>query len=83
MAACILYKLVVRGRGSFPIDMLRYDGCWPYNETDSHLIQQDPYSEPKDERTVTLKTHGDRRWSPSVLRWKSFGWTVVKFEAVP
>jgi hypothetical protein len=57
----------VEGEGDFPIDMLRYDKCWPATERDSHVIAY------KNRRTVELRSltgSTDRRWA-------SFGWRVV------
>ena len=28
----VLHVFVVEGKGAFPIDMLRYDACWPKRE---------------------------------------------------
>jgi len=30
---------VITGSGDFPLDMLRYDRCCPYQETDSYTIR--------------------------------------------
>jgi hypothetical protein len=66
----------VEGSGSFPIDMLRYDACWPQSERyDTPAIQQDPFSEPKKRRRVVLVT--DNPSAPTVGRWESFTWKVV------
>ncbi len=62
------------GGGQFPIDMLRYDGCYPASEQDSGLIQQD-----RGHRIVTVAqvTHGHDLPQWTDARWASFGWTVV------
>lgn len=70
-----LCEFTVEGRGSFPIDMLRYDSCWPAREgTDSFGIEASlrPRSG-RDKRKVTLV--GLRE--PTVGRWESFGWKVA------
>lgn len=62
----------VRGSGSFPIDMLRYDCSFPVSEFDSGQIEK------SGERTVCLAssvTHAGIFHSK--LRWASFGWQVV------
>lgn len=70
-----LYTFSVRGRDLFPIDMLRYDSCWPKSESQdsvSIMVTHGPRAS-REERTVTLI--GLRE--PTEARWKSFGWTVV------
>ncbi len=64
----------VTGTGRFPVDMLRYDLCWPANSDQSLDIEDavDTAVRPKG-RTITLK--GLK--VPTVPRWASFGWTVV------
>ena len=60
----------VRGGGTFPIDMLRYDRCWPFTQQDVHAIESE-----RGKRTVTLETAHDA--SPTPSRWNSFLWGVV------
>ena len=70
-----LCEFTVEGRGSFPIDMLRYDSCWPASESrDSFEITAS--TRPRSgrmKRRITLL--GLRE--PTVGRWESFGWNVV------
>lgn len=49
----------VTGAGQFPIDMLRYDACWPATEADAGKLQFDSLTEtqPTHRRTITLQTH--------------------------
>lgn len=61
-------QLKVVGVGAFPIDMLRYDSCWPATQADSLLVADDEL------RTVTLETISGFEITPE--RWKSFGWLV-------
>jgi len=63
------FEFTVTGTGQFPVDMLRYDSCWPATESDSTRLGGGPVMEP---RSVTVR--GLRR--PTVGRWKSFGWSV-------
>jgi hypothetical protein len=65
MAVLKLYRYTVEGTGQFPVDMLRYDSCWPSTSKD-----------------VPLPTKGGRVelvgiQEPTLLRWRSFGWTVT------
>lgn len=66
----------VRGLGPFPIDMLRYDGAFPYQSDDARRIEESigrPSFRREDILVVRLqsRTHG-----PTVERWRSFGWYV-------
>jgi len=65
---------VVEGNGGFPLDMLRYDLCWPASETDSRLIEASKRDEYRGRvRAISLK--GLKY--PTERRWESFGWGVV------
>lgn len=57
----------VEGAGDFPLDMLRYDRCFPAAGVDVETIRADGA------RRVTLLS--DRH--PTPARWDSFGWRVV------
>jgi hypothetical protein len=63
---------VVEGRGEFPIDMLRYDQCWPRREIDSGTIRRT--NETRKVELMCINTTGRK---PTEARWKSFGWTVT------
>lgn len=71
------FHFVVVGKGSFPVDMLRYDKCWPASEFMSGLIVNTSHqtNHPDSHRIELrgLKT-------PTVGRWSSFGWRVVAIE---
>ena len=81
-----MYRLrfTVRGFGQFPLDMLRYDGCFPRNSADAASITDslDPASRSV-EREVELVRYfsGSRQTAPASAltpaRWRSFGWTVT------
>ena len=68
-----LYLFTVVGSGEFPIDMLRYDGCWPYEREDAAKIEAS-FREPglPGVRTVVLQT--TNRHGPTYRRWESFTW---------
>jgi hypothetical protein len=76
-------KFTVRGSWNFPLDMLRYDGCWPSRGEDVQAI----YSSITGERgvqEVTLstvtRTKQDALRFPTDDRWSSFNWKVVNKE---
>ena len=60
----------VEGRGTFPLDMLRHDNCWPYSGDDVCKIGDDV----KERRSIRLVTGSD--YYPTVGRWNSFMWSV-------
>lgn len=69
---------VVRGRGEFPIDMLRYDSAVPLNGSDVTSVATD--WAPGAARNVTLRRFYPAGGvaAPTVERWRSFGWVVVE-----
>lgn len=70
------FRFTVEGAGSFPLDMLRYDGCFPRESADAIRAQED-----RDRRRVTLLAYSERNdWQPTVGRWASFNWKVLTAE---
>ncbi len=67
---------VVNGSGSFPVDMLRYDCCYPESQADV----QRAFCE-RGERVVHLVSQcGEKRHAeqiPTDDRWESFTWRVI------
>jgi hypothetical protein len=60
----------VIGKMSFPIDMLRYDACYPSDQESAETIRRS-ISEPNFE----LKTvHLVSQQAPTPDRWESFCW---------
>lgn len=73
-----LFEFTVQSYDEFPLDMLRYDRCWPKRES---------------EDVISIKRSMDVRWrrlhngpfqvtlvgykQPTAARWQSFGWIVV------
>lgn len=78
--ACYSHHFTVEGMDPFPLDMLRYDACFPEQGGNLphlayHLTTSEPYS-------VSLVHRGpDKTWAPTEGRWRSFGWQVA--EALP
>lgn len=67
----------------FPIDMLRYDRCTPYTETDAGKIEQSMNWAHDAEIVVQVTCFTRRHVSPwRVARWHSFG-VSVKNEVRP
>ena len=63
----------VEGRGEFPLDMLRYDCCWP--ATGDDVANLDNWRDAS--RRVTFNSQ-KANGKPTDGRWASFGWSVVK-----
>jgi len=77
-------RFKVVGKFTFPLDMLRYDSCYPATqEAVSKIVVKSYPSESKEDaqETPTIElayAHNERSWRPTEGRWSSFGWSVVK-----
>lgn len=71
-----LIAFTVQGKGSFPLDMLRYDQCWPERGDDvSEIEERRSYGDGlRNVRLIGVCS------TPTVGRWSSFGWQVIKVE---
>lgn len=79
-----LHKLTVKGLGSFPIDMLRYDRCMPYSEEDASKINQTFWPSCRDQIEITVYKISDLKdpqWE--IRRWESFCYKMVKEDSRP
>ena len=67
------YRFEVAGKGYFPIDMLRYDACYPL---DGDSVANMSGERTEGHRVVLLGADHE----PTVARWVSFGWAckVIK-----
>lgn len=68
-----IYAVVV-GFGEFPLDMLRYDGCYPESqEAVAHAVNRDG------SRAVVVARPVGKNQQPifTDARWESFLWKVV------
>lgn len=64
-------EFAVTGVGSFPVQMLQNDRCYPATESDAHEIYHD------DIRTIRLRSmRRDVEWLPSTEKWAEHGWTI-------
>lgn len=69
-----IHKFVVRGKFTFPLDMLRYDACYPESSQDVVTME-------KGNGEVTLvHVTNDSRWTPTKERWSSFLWGVISHQ---
>lgn len=62
----------------FPVDMLRYDRCWPATTEDAVAMSNAQRRARPTTARVTLVS-GE---PPTEGRWRSFGWTVAGVLAV-
>jgi len=67
-------NFTVEGAGEFPLDMLRYDGCYPRTEEDANRAQDRERGRRQVECT---KPMCPSYWRPKAARWESFGWKVI------
>ena len=68
---------VVSGNGSFPMDMLRYDRCYPVDGSsaaDMHEPRPNSRTRVREVRLRIFTENEDIR--PTRDRWTSFGWAV-------
>jgi len=68
----------VSGVFVFPLDMLRYDSCYPRAQEDVSNIKVEYTKENgRQLQVVTLcRMHQERDWKPTFGRWESFGFKV-------
>ena len=66
-------ELQVDGGGRFPLDMLRYDSCWPQSGEDVEKIAMEAGAPRRVIKLYTASPAG-----PTLGRWESFMWRVVK-----
>ena len=76
--AAYYQTFTIEGSFPFPLDMLRYDSCFPATQKDVSGISQsiertntEPVVKVRLGRLITNK--GER---PTEARWRSFGWKV-------
>lgn len=76
-----MIRFKVAGRGHFPVDMLRYDECFPFNgqavTAIEHFVRYPSAGAGEPSREVELVTMSRQ---PTDARWLSFGWSVLRTE---
>ena len=73
----------VWGTAPFPIDMLRYDCCWPATAADSLAIERSVVNRDSQSVVVRLMSRIHRRhWRPATDRWRTFGWRITDYSRV-
>ena len=78
MAKEYRYSFTVQGHMEFPLDMLRYDACWPYRESED--VPAIAASLNPRVKTETRKVSLVGVKQPTEGRWASFGWRVLEWK---
>lgn len=73
-----LYKFKVEGSGDFPVDMLRFDGCYPRTTEDAMNLKLGEFDRTKRRSIELLMPVENRQREPSTDRWNSFGWIITE-----
>jgi hypothetical protein len=70
------WVFTVTGTSMFPVDMLRYDACFPDHSEDAITLAGSCDSRStRRERKLRLRS---MLKPPTMGRWESFGWTVTE-----
>ena len=86
MTKLFYHKFKVRPRGkmvtSFPIDMMRYDGCFPAHESESSKIERTfgrfgAVEIEAEDAVIEMAAYRHKDWKPQDARRDSFIWQVV------
>ena len=70
-----VYTFTVAGNDDFPLDMLRYDLCYPKSQRDASEMAK-TFRQRRGEYRVTLVSSK----APTEERWGSFGWALESVE---
>lgn len=72
-----IVKFTVKGSFRFPLDMLRYDQCWPAGPEDTARMEYSTESRSPEGYDITLcRWAPNGAWTPTMGRWASFNWHV-------
>lgn len=69
-----LVDFTVQGTGPFPLDMLRFDECWPVADEDVRALEGLHFQL----AIIRMRSHR----GPTTGRWNSFGWRVTEVDGV-
>ena len=70
------YVYSVSGNRWFPLDMLRYDSCYPVSSGDVFAIAESLQDNTSPGREYTVKLRSNKE--PTAERWASFQWKLGK-----
>ncbi len=74
------FQITVKGRGTFPLDMLRYSQVYPRDHESVENIEQRAQYNAEREVTVCMDNNTMGMAMNCVIRFASFGWTGEVFE---
>lgn len=77
------HQLTVRGKGHFPVDMLRRDQCWPLTTADAIEVTEPVDNNPRCVIVEKLSQSDDPGTAWTLRRWESFGWEIVSNDCSP
>jgi hypothetical protein len=70
-----IWHATIKGRGEFPLDMLRYDGAWPRDESETATI-----THAREHREGwSIRITGTSNHGPNHARWRSFMCKVAEW----
>lgn len=69
-------EFTVAGTGTFPLDMLRYDRCWPKTQEDTNAVRAGT-NHPSKTHPLPVTLHSIGAAAPTIGRWESYGWRVI------
>jgi hypothetical protein len=76
MATAKRWRYSVTGSGVFPLDMTRYDACFPSGQDDvTSITRSFDRRNARDQATRTVRLRSTVK-EPTEGRWESFGWKV-------
>lgn len=73
------YRWKVSSKFPFPLDMLRFDRCFPSDSETATAIEESHSFDPP-EGVITYTLEGTSRFGPTVARWDSFLFKVHDIE---
>jgi hypothetical protein len=76
------HTATITGRGTFPVDMLRYDSAYPATETDAHDVERTFFDMSNTPYRIKVAKRGTSKTDTFTAgRWQSFGATVETIES--
>jgi Transketolase, N-terminal subunit len=85
-------RFIVKGVYPFPLDMLRYDSCWPAGPDDVSNIDRALNQYDGTERIVPpggfevrlcrAQEFAYPNSAPTIGRWRSFGWVITEIDGI-
>jgi hypothetical protein len=80
MATHYRYSFHVMGTNTNkpPLDMMRYDQCWPWMQEDVSAISSLPQRNGRGNAAKAVSFWMRSAHPPTVERWASFGWSIIE-----